>query len=246
MNGFRITILVLLSLAVGLMFYAFVVLLPERQNQYQMYQKQLEINEYAKRQQEHDARMAALSSGAESPELAAARAAAEAEAKKNEADLNAAEENSVIASVKRRQEVEQAAVAAEETAAQADKPMTLGTVAAYLEDCSVILFTVTADTPVNPGLQIALRRADYIVGEATVDGRDEESGQYTAVLKQVTFGGAKDPAVEAKRIPQAGDEVIISPFMSSRDLRSFGDELPELEQQAQKMPEIEAVLTPIP
>ena len=60
MSAFRITILVLLSLTVGLMFYAFVVLLPARQDQYQMYQTQLKINEYEKRQLEHEARMARL------------------------------------------------------------------------------------------------------------------------------------------------------------------------------------------
>ena len=100
MNGFRVTILVLLALTVGLMFYVFVVLLPARQDQYQMYQTQLKINEYEKRQQEHEARMARLGADADTPEVAAARAAAEAEEKKNAADLTAAEEQNLFFSEK--------------------------------------------------------------------------------------------------------------------------------------------------
>ena len=238
MNGFRATILVLLVLTVGLMFYAFTVLLPARENQYQMYQTQLKINEYEKRQMEHDARMARLGADADSPEVAAARAAAEAEARKNEADLNAAEESSVIASAKRRQEIEEAATA---------KPSPLGAVTAYQDDCAVLLFRAEGSMPVNEGLLIAVRRDDYIVCEATVDGRDEESGQFTAAVKQVNFGGVKDPVAEENRIPRPGDVVIVSPFLSSRDLRLESYTPPTTPaEEPQPVPEIEAVLTPVP
>lgn len=252
MNGFRATILVLLILTVGLMFYAFTVLLPARQDQYQMYQTQLKIDEYEKRQQEHDARMARLGADVETPEVAAARAAAEAEARKNEADLTAAEESSVIAFAKRRQEIEEAATAAEDAA----KPSPLGTVTAYLEDCTVVLFKVDGSMPVNEGLLIAVRRDDFIVCEATVDGHDEESGQYTAALKLADFGGVKDAAAEENRKPRVGDEVIVSPFLSSRDLRLENYTPPTTADDASlhnnrneapaPMPEIEGILTPVP
>ena len=243
MNGFRATILVLLVFTVGLMFYAFTVLLPARENQYQMYQTQLKINEYEKRQMEHDARMARLGADADSPEVAAARAAAEAEARKNEADLNTAEESSVIASAKRRQEIEEAATAAEDAA----KSSPLGAVTAYLDDCAVLLFKAEGSMPVNEGLLIAVRRDDYIVCEATVDGRDEESGQFTAAVKQVNFGGVKDPVAEENRIPRPGDVVIVSPFLSSRDLRLESYTPPTTPaEEPQPVPEIEAVLTPVP
>lgn len=246
MNAFRASILVLLALTVGLMFYAFAVLLPARQEQYQMYQNQLKINEYQQRQQEHESRMARFDAKADTPEVAAARAAAEAEAKKNEADLTAAEESSVLASARRRQ-------AAEEVESAAAEPVvssSVGVVTAYLEDCAVILFKAADAVPVNEGLNIAVRRNDYIVCEATVDGQDSESGQYTAALKQAEFGGAKDPEVEANRKPRAGDEVIISPFPSSRDLRMEGY-TPLLERQQpsaepKDLPEIEDVLIPVP
>lgn len=244
MNGFRATILVLLILTVGLMFYAFTVLLPARQDQYQMYQTQLKINEYEKRQMEHDARMARLDADEDTPEVAAARAAAEAEARKNEADLTAAEESSVIASAKRRQEIEEAATAAEDAA----KPSSLGAVTAYLEDCAVLLFKAEGTMPVNEGLLIAVRRDDYIVCEATVDGKDEESGQFTAAVKQASFGGVKDPVAEENRKPRPGDEVIVSPFLSSRDLRleSYTPPTTPAADEPQPMPEIEGILTPVP
>lgn len=247
MNAFRATVLVLLVLTIGLMFYAFVVLIPARQGQYQMYQTQLKINEYEQRQMEHDARMARIKSDADAPEVVAARAAAEEEDKKNTENLTNAEEQSVIASAKRRQEIEAAASAAEDAA----EPSSMGSVTAYLEDCGVILFKADGSTPVNEGLLIALRRDDFIVCEATVDGRDEESGQYTAAVKQVTFGGVEDPAVEANRKPRIGDEVIVSPFLSSRDLRleNAGNDIPSKQPAAespQAIPEIEAVLTPVP
>ncbi len=245
MNAFRATILVLLALTVGLMFYAFAVYLPGRQEQYQMYQTQLKINEYQQRQQEHEARMARLDAGNDTPEVAAARAAAEAEARKNEEELTAAEESSVLASARRRQEVDEAAAAVEEVA----QPAALGQVTAFLEDCAVILFKAGDATPVNEGLDIAVRRNDLIVCEATVDGRDEESGQYTAAVKQVVLGGTKDPAAEANRQPRPGDEVIISPFLSSRDLR-MENYNPQVENKAaetpRELPEIELMLTPVP
>ena len=245
MNGFRVTILVLLSLTVGLMFYAFAVLLPARQDQYQMYQTQLKINEYEKRQQEHEARMARLGVEVDTPEVAAAKAAAAEEEKKNVADLTAAEEHSVIASVKRRQEIEEASNAAEEAA----RPSTLGTVTSYLDDCTVVLFKPNGSMPVNDGLIVAVRRDDYIVCEATVDGRDEISGQVTAAVKQARFGGVADAAAEANQIPRPGDEVIISPFPSSRDLRleDYGSpEIPRTPDNApEPMPEIEGILTPV-
>ena len=244
MNGFRATILVLLIVTVGLMFYAFTVLLPARQEQYQMYQTQLKINEYEKRQQEHGARMARLNSQNDAPEVAAARAAAEEESKKNEADLTAAEESSVIASAKRRQEVESFTV--EDEPEDTESSVHLGAVTAYLEDCGVLLFKAEGSSPVNEGLIIAVKRSDYIVCEATVDGKDEESGQFTAELKQVSFGGVQDPAVEENRKPRPGDEVVVSPFLSSRELRmeSYGD--PAAPEAPKPLPEVEAQLTPVP
>lgn len=243
MNGFRATILVLLIATVGLMFYAFTVLLPAREAQYSMYQNQLKINEYERKQQEHDARMSRLEATVDAPEVAAARAAAEAEEKKNEAELNAAEESSVLASAKRRQEIEEAATAAEDAA----KPSPLGAVTAYLEDCAVLLFKADGSMPVNEGLIIAVRREDYIVCEATVDGRDEESGQYTAAVKEANFGGVKDPVAEENRKPRPGDEVIVSPFLSSSDLRLENYTPPTtVDDTPRPMPEIEAKLVPVP
>ena len=46
MNGFRVTILVLFCLTVGLMFYAVTVLLPQQQERYNVYQTTMKSKEY--------------------------------------------------------------------------------------------------------------------------------------------------------------------------------------------------------
>ena len=49
MNGFRITILTLLCLSVGLMFYAVLFVIPSWQGNYDAYQSSLKLAEYEKR-----------------------------------------------------------------------------------------------------------------------------------------------------------------------------------------------------
>jgi hypothetical protein len=60
----------------------------------------------------------------------------------------------------------------------------------------------------------------------------------------------EDPTAEANRKPRTGDEVIVSPFMSGRDLRlesgNISDLKPEPAETPQPMPEVDAVLTPVP
>ena len=81
-----------------------------------------------------------------------------------------------------------------------------------------------------------------------MDGRDEESGQYTAAIKQTVFSGAKDAEAEANRQPRPGDQIIVSPFLSSRELRMEGyNPQQEVQQDApRQLPEIEDILTPVP
>ena len=113
-----------------------------------------------------------------------------------------------------------------------------------------MLFKPNGSMPVNEGLIIAVRRNDYIVCEATVDGKDEISGQITAAVKPAHFGGVSDEAAEANQIPRPGDDVIISPFPSSKDLRleDYGSQdipVPAADNAPEPMPEIEGILTPV-
>lgn len=266
MNGFRVTLLVLFCVTVALMAYAIVVLIPARQEQYELYRTTLKINEYQQRNAEHTARMAQLGPEIEAPEVSNARNAAEDAARQRQQSITDAEESSVLAAAKRKQEEraaqEEAATAAATAAAPAagnDTPVVLGHVTSYSSEWNSLLFKPESDTPMNDGLQIALRRNGAVVCEAVVDDRDEESGQVSATVKQVSFGGKDSTSAQA---PEPGDEVIISPFLSSKDLQSGDAAFTAAVQQMQqgdasaaqqpvapadnKLPEVDATLVPIP
>lgn len=229
MNGFRVTILVLFCLTVSLMFYAVTVVIPGRQEQYELYRTMQKTNEYQQRNAEHRARMEQLGPDVEAPEVSEARSEAEEGERKRRQEINEAEESSVLASARRKEEERSAREAAEEAAA----PETLGHVVSFNEYWNSLLFTPESNTPMNEGLSLAVRRGQTIVCEAVVDGRDDESGQVSATVKQAVFapnGGAP----QTNATPAAGDEIILSPFLSSRDLRDdndhFGAALKQMEQ----------------
>ena len=107
---------------------------------------------------------------------------------------------------------------------------------------------------------IAVRRGDYVVCEAVIDGRDEESGQVSATIKQAVFG-ASGSTPENLPTPQVGDEVIPTPFLSGSELRreqsgldavpaaaEEGGSAPQAsgEAPAGALPEVEGGLVPLP
>lgn len=252
MNGFRITLLVLLCLAVSLMFYAVMVVVPGWQNQYGEYQASQKLAEYQRNNDYHRLRMEQFGPEAETPEVAQARAAAEESARKGEQALNEAEESSVIAAAKRKEE---AAVAKQaETEAAAPKP--LGLVAAFDAEWNALMIKPVSETPLHPGYVVAVRRDGRIICEAVIDNLDSESGQYSATLKVADLGKvissvSSDVALQ----PAVGDEVIDSPFPSSADLRG-GAAMPssplpstlpaDVANPDSGLPVIDANLTPMP
>lgn len=214
MNGFRVTLLVLLSLTIGLMYYAIIVLIPAKQQEYEMYQAGLKLDEYQQRNQEHMARMEQLGPDVESPEVLTARTAAEEAQRQREQSLNEAEETSVLAAARRKQEEEQAKQNAKAESA-ADFPM--GHVASYDAEWNILMFTVQTNRPMEPGKLIAVRKkgTNYTVCEAIVDSLDEQSGQISATLKP-----NPNPAKDANGqdiVPCEGDEIIESPFATGND-----------------------------
>lgn len=252
MNGFRITILVLFCLVVGLMFYAVAVVLPARQEQYDLYQSSLKIKDYEQRNAEHQARMERLNPSTEAPEVETARNAALESEQQREQALTEAEESSVIAAAKRKQEERAAAEEAERNRAAANADSNhMGRVAAFDAEWNVILFVPETKTPLNNGLEVAVRRGEQIVCEAVVDGKDEESGQVSATVKPANFGDSTQNIELPK--PQAGDEVILNPFLTGRDLRlqqdnsNFGDPkaMDPAAPKPQPLPEVEASLIPV-
>lgn len=251
MNGFRVTILVLFCLTVGLMFYAVTVVLPAQQERYNVYQATEKSKEYEQREYDHRLRMEQLDPESDTQEVKDARESAAESERRREQAINEAEEISVIASAKRKQEEREAQAAAQAIREEENQPISLGSVKAFDAEWNVILFLPSADTPVSEGLEVAVQRDGKLICEAVVDGKDEQSGQVSAAVKQADFG-ASMPGVEGAK-PQVGDDVIISPFMSSKQLRlqdvdNFGipsqQPLPQT-PSGNQLPEVEATLTPI-
>ena len=255
MNAFRVTLLVLFCLTVGLLFYAVTVLIPARQEQYELYRTNLKINEYQQRNSEHAARMAQLNPEVEAPEVSTARSEAEEAENRRRQELTEAEESSVLASAKRKEERQTG-----EHHTEVTTPAALGHVASYNSEWNSILFTPETDAPLNDGMVIAVRRGDYVVCEAVVDGRDEESGQVSATIKQAVFA-ASGSAPANLPTPQVGDEVIPTPFLSGSELRreqsgfgavpaaaEEGGSAPQAsgEAPAGALPEVEGGLVPLP
>ncbi len=248
MNGFRVTILVLFCLTVGLMFYAVAVVLPNQQERYSLYQTTMKNREYEQRDDEHRVRMEQLAPESEAPEVESARNAAEESERQREQALNEAEESSVIASAKRKQEEREARQAAQTVRENDEEQIRLGTVKGFDAEWNALLFAADADTPVANGLEIAVSREGKIICEAVVDGRDEESGQFSATVKQVELGAALRQM--ELPTPSAGDMVIVSPFLSGKQLRvqnnHFGTSSQPSTPAEQPLPEVEASLTPVP
>ncbi len=224
MNGFRVTILTLLCLAVGLMFYAVLFVVPGWQEQYNAYQSTLRITEYEKKSDIHRQQMKAYDPATESPEVEQARLEQEAAAKREEEALTEAEESNVVAAARRREEAARAE--AEAAAAQKAAQPTIGTVAAFDKDWDCIMIKPVVPEAFLPGAVVAVRRDKMVVCEAVVDSRDTESGQVSATIKRADFGATAMKEDEVKQDPVVGDEVIVSPFLSAEELQGKGSNPP--------------------
>lgn len=232
MNGFRVTILVLLCLAVGLMFYVVAYMIPQQQERYDAYQAAQSQDAYQQRKDEHQRRMQELDPEHESDTVAEARAAAEKAQQERLKKLTEAEESSVLADARRKQEETMAQKADEEV----DESRPIGLVTSYNQEWNSVLFKPVTQSPINIGLVVALRRDNNIVCEAEVDNVDQESGQVSAQIKQSKFssaadgGAVQDGLLPEDKMPAVGDEVIITPFETVRDLRednmNFGAPVP--------------------
>lgn len=214
MNRFRVAVITLLLLAVGIMYYAVAVVVPRQQSRYDQYLGEQRERELAFRSEEYR-RMTAAPEVQEAQSVADARAKGEeAEAKRQQA-LREAEESNVIAEARRKEE----AAVAEAAAADAAAPKPIGLVTSYSADWNALMINPVTDAPIALGTVVAVRRDNVIIGEAVVEAQDE-SGQLSATLKETDMAQSAATAERAK--PQVGDQVILSPFPSSRELRSGG------------------------
>ena len=164
--------------------------------------------------------------------VAEARAAAEKAQQERIKKLTEAEESSVLADARRKQEESMAQQADEDV----DDSKPIGLVTSYNQEWNSVLFKPVTQSPINIGLVVALRRDGNILCEAEVDNVDQESGQVSAQLKHSSFnadaqgGAVQDGILPEDKMPAVGDEVIITPFETTRDLRednmNFGAPVP--------------------
>ncbi len=209
MNGFRISVLVLLALALGLMFYVVMVAIPEEKANYAEYQEALRDTDYQRRDAEHRARLAQIHPDAAESEADLARQEAERNAKAREEEKLRREEELVLEAGRKAEEKTQV----NEQRSDATKPVAL--VAVYdHENNLMMLKPVTQDGTLAVGQVLAIRRNGGILCELAVEARDDESGQYSAYVKHAEFTKTGDPDLQ----PRQGDEVIVSPLPQVSDL----------------------------
>lgn len=217
MNGFRIAILSLLVLVVGLLFYCVMVMIPNQQKSRELYDMGLTT-------------MAQQASGDDvdtpaSPtdEDERLRKLREQQTQTDEESLAEEERRAIAYAEEKRRRESEAALANEfeqETAQAA-----LGLVTGVAPAEGFLTFKPMEKAVVNTGLIVAVRRgdSDYVICEAQVDYLHEESGEYIASIREQDFSASssdEDKKAASKMIPAVGDQIIVSPFASTQQLRS--------------------------
>ena len=246
MNGFRITILVLLSLAVALLLCMVTVFQNSQREAYETYLTEVKANERKQMIAAHNDRMARIGVQQERGEDAETLLAAQ---QKQDEEVTRQEERNVLDSAQRQGADREA----KEAASEASAPPAIGLVASHNAQWGFIMVKPVSDEPMPRGTLVAIRRGDAIIGEAELGERDED-GQINATLRQDQYTQGKSAD---KFTPVVGDEIIISPYLSSSELRaSSGFGMPALLPQApadtQPTPapgglqEVDAALIPMP
>lgn len=218
MNAFRITILALLTIAVGVMIYVVCVMLPGMQADQKIYNISQQSAKNQLQAADHRERVSGYGESAEAGGLAGAVSESEEADRLAESSVHEAEERAVIEEARRKVENEQLR-AMEAAAAGPKTDGAIGLVTAFNQEWLSILFKPAVKDVLNEGTVVAVRREGVVLCEATVDFLDEESGQVGATLRPQEFGKTQMEVKEDAWLPVVGDEVIYSPFASARDLR---------------------------
>lgn len=220
MNGFRITVLVLLALALGLMFYVVTVFLPAERAGYAEYQEAMLDADYQKKVQEHRARMEKIRPETESSDVDRERQELARKAEERAQELKEREEARILEEGKRAEEARkqrEAQASAKTEQSVAESPVAL--VTAYDHANNILMLKpVTEDGMLAVGQVLAIRRNGGILCEIVTESRDEESGQYSAYVKNEGAGAA---TLGDEFHPRSGDEVIVSSLPQLSDLPSL-------------------------
>lgn len=247
MNPFRIIILLLLSISLCMMCYIILVVIPDRQTEYAQYQSTLQLARFNERNDAHQARMNQIAPRTEAGDLKAASEEVAQAQLAREAALAEAEERNILAAARAKEEqaAAEAAAAAEREKQASQGFEMIGEVASYDEEWATIIINPSAGAIVTAGLRIAIMQQAGIICEATVDTKDEISGQIIATMQTSKIGNTtpKSPAI--------GDKVVVSPFESSADIRNADDSYPDSGTPAaipvsEGLQDVEGTLVPLP
>ncbi len=250
MNGFRITLLALLALAVVALLAVVTVFQSNQEANYEAYLASVKASERQLMIAAHQDKMKRIGpqeeAGAETDALKAAR-------DEQQQQVTQQEERNVLAAAVRKDaaKVEQAAAA--ET--NAEKP--LGLVSSYNREWGFIMIKPVSDEPLPSGMVVAVRRGEAIICEVEIgeEELDEQSGArlISATIRENQFTQGAGSITADKFAPAVGDEVILSPYLSSRDLRTADPAgmpvapiSPAEAPQSEGLQEVEATLTPMP
>lgn len=237
MNGFRVTVLVLLALALGLMFYVVTVVIPEEKANYAEYQEALRDSDYQRKDAAHRARLAQIHPEATESEADLARQETERNAKQREQARICREEELVLEAGLRAEERSREPQLQEHS----DASQPLARVVAYDKENNLLMLKpATEDGMLAVGQVLAISRKGSVACELVVDARDEESGQYSAYIKHPQTVGPESQPVQ-------GDEVIVSPLPQVSDLPALPGPVsrePSLGQEVTPAPSVPAVASP--
>lgn len=211
MNPFRITILVLLTAAVGMMFYFVCVSQPAMENEHNAY----EIT------RQSDALTAGTRGDSQEDEAAATTPQDDMLSRKREEQRRAAQEqdDADFREMERRtlegQAREEEARRQAQTRTEMDQTPAIGLVAGYVQEEGILAIAPLPQQIINPGLAVVVIRNGSAVAEATIDCFDEESRLYFAYLNNVVISSRRKDLV-----PQTGDQVVVMGLPTTEELRS--------------------------
>lgn len=214
MNGFRIAILSLMVLAVGILFYFVVEMLPNQQRVFDDYHRSKAIS--------------ALGADSETADAYATdeKAAQELERLRQESAqavdrVHSNEEHRTVAQAEEVQRRESEKAMADQLARETAEASALGLVTAVALEDGFFSFKPLGNEPISEGLVIAVRRGedDYIICEAIVSRYYEESGEYIADIKNDAFSSSATNGKSDRPVPGKGDLIVLSPFATADQLR---------------------------
>ncbi len=252
MNGFRVTLLILLALAVVALLSIVTIFQSSQEANYEAYLADLKASERQQMMADHQDKMRRIGpqdeNGKEAEQLRAAQ-------DEQQRQVTQEEERHVLASAVRKDAARVEQAAAQE--ATAEKP--LGLVSSYNQEWGFIMFKPVTEEPLPSGMVVAVRRDDKIICEVEIgeEETDEQTGErlISATIRETQFTRGSGNISADKFAPAVGDEIILSPYLSSRDLRSTNMQGLDSERSLHNMTpvqpqeglqEVEATLNPMP